>query len=498
MSQKPLDSLHPDFVPDPRRWTALIIMLLAMFINIVDMSIVNVALPGLQKGLGASSSQIEWVVAAYVLAFALGLLPFGRLGDIAGRKRIFLLGVAGFTLASVLCGIAPNINLLIIARIIQGIAGSMMIPQILAIAQVTFPPKERGFAFSFFGLTAGLASVAGPLMGGLIISANLWGLDWRPIFLVNLPIGIFALIAAWRVVPETPPHPGLSHDAGGILLSIIGILLLVFPLIEGRNYGWPLWSFAMIAASFAVFALFYLWEKRREAAGQTQLLSVSLMKNRNFAIGSLVTMIFFSGLPGFFFILVLFLQSGFGLTPLESGLTTIPFPAGVLLASVFSGRIGSKMMPQRLMGGALLMVAGMAALRYIIGGVTDEVNHWLLVAPLVISGFGIGVSISALFQTILMGVPPRDAGSGSGALQAFQQIGGALGVALVGELFFSKLTAALASGSLPHPAFAAAARQGLIYEIAVFAIMAAMVPLLKAAPGKAKTEDQPPVAVETL
>ena len=214
MSQKPLDSLHPDFVPDPRRWTALIIMLLAMFINIVDMSIVNVALPGLQKGLGASSSQIEWVVAAYVLAFALGLLPFGRLGDIAGRKRIFLLGVAGFTLASVLCGIAPNINLLIIARIIQGIAGSMMIPQILAIAQVTFPPKERGFAFSFFGLTAGLASVAGPLMGGLIISANLWGLDWRPIFLVNLPIGIFALIAAWRVVPETPPHPGLSHDAG--------------------------------------------------------------------------------------------------------------------------------------------------------------------------------------------------------------------------------------------------------------------------------------------
>ena len=496
MSNPALESHHPDFVPDPRRWSALIIMLLAMFINIIDLSIVNVALPSLQKGLGASSSQIEWVVAAYVLAFALGLLPFGRLGDIVGRKRIFMLGVAGFTIASLLCGVAPSINLLIVARILQGLAGSMMIPQVLAIAQVTFPPKERGFAFSFFGLTAGLASVAGPLMGGLLISANLYGLDWRPIFLVNLPIGIFALIAAWRVVPETKPHPGLTHDLGGILLASIGILLMVFPLIEGRGYGWPVWAFAMIAASFVVFALFYLWEKRREAANQTQLLSVSLMKNRNFAIGSLITMIFFSGLPGFFFILALFLQSGFGFTPLQSGLTTIPFPIGVLIASLLSGRLGNKMMPQRLMGGALMLVIGMATLRYVIAGVTDEVNHWWLVVPLVISGFGLGVAISALFQTILVGVPPRDAGSASGALQAFQQIGGALGVALVGELFFSKLAALMQAGGSAHLAFVEAAKHGLIYEIAVFVIMAAMVPLLKAAPKQGASDGQAPVIVE--
>ena len=193
--------------PIPRRWPALATLLLAGFMNLIDVTIVNVALPRLQASLGATSTEIEWVVAAYVLAFALGLLPFGRLGDIIGRKRMFLIGISLFTLFSALCGLAPSIDMLIGARVLQGLAGAMMMPQVLAIAQVMFPPRERGFAFSLFGLSAGLASVAGPLAGGLLIGADLFGLDWRPIFLVNIPVGILAVIAGRALVPALPPHP---------------------------------------------------------------------------------------------------------------------------------------------------------------------------------------------------------------------------------------------------------------------------------------------------
>ena len=496
MSQSHQNPHAADFVPDPRRWRALVILLLAAFMNLIDITIVNVALPSLQNGLNASSSQIEWVVAAYVLAFALGLLPFGRLGDIVGRKKMFLIGVTAFTFVSFLCGIAPSINTLIAARVLQGVAGAVMMPQVLAIMQSTFPPKERGFAFSFFGLSAGLASVAGPIVGGLLIGANLFGLDWRPIFLVNIPIGIFAVIAAWRLVPATPPHPGLTHDLGGIVLVSASIMALVFPLIEGRSYGWPFWAFAMIGASFFGFLAFYLWEQRRESGGKTQLLSISLMKNRNFAIGSLITMIFFSGMPGFFLVLALFLQSGFGFSPLQSGLATIPFPVGVLAASLISGRLANRFLLRRLLFGAILLVIGMSVLRWIMGGVTDGIDQWQFAAPLAIAGFGLGTAISALFQTILSGVPPRDAGSGSGALQSIQQIGGALGVALVGEIFFSTLTKAFAIGAAPHAAFVSAAQKAMIYEIAAFALMAAMVPLLKPARQAAQDGAQAPVMTE--
>src|SRR5215217_6349412 len=240
--------------PDPRRWLALFILLIANFMNLIDVTIVNVAIPSMQQNLGADASQIEWVIAAYIMAFALGLLPFGRLGDIVGRTTLFLWGVAGFTLASGLCGLAPNIEFLIAARVIQGLAGAMMTPQVLAIATVTFPPHERGQAFSLFGLSAGLASVCGPILGGVLVSANLFGLDWQPIFLVNIPIGIAAVVAGWFLIPRLPGHPGLKNDFVGIVLFGLGILAVVFPIVEGRTYGWPLWTFAMMVAGVALMA----------------------------------------------------------------------------------------------------------------------------------------------------------------------------------------------------------------------------------------------------
>jgi EmrB/QacA subfamily drug resistance transporter len=481
---------------DPRRWAALAILLVASFMNLIDVTIVNVALPSMQANLGASSSQIEWVVAAYVLSFALFLLPFGRLGDIVGRRGMFLLGVGAFTVGSALCGLAPSIEMLIGARVLQGIAGAMMTPQVMAIVTVIFPPKERALAFSFFALTAGLASVTGPIAGGLLISADLWGLDWRPIFLVNIPLGILAVVIASRVVPRVAPHPGLSNDFVGIGIFGLSIVAVVFPLVEGRVYGWPVWAFGLIAAGLAGLVVFYFWERARATAGKSELLPTVLLENRNFVIGTLMTLIFFSGIPGLFMILAIFFQSGFGLTPLESGLTTVPFPLGVLFVSLFGGRLGNRFLSQRVAIGATLLAIGMAYLRFTLGGVGDTIDHWVFVPPLFIAGAGLGFAVTALFQTILQGVPHKDAGSASGALQAFQQVGGALGVALVGEIFFTWLEHAREWGATSmHSGFINAASNAAWYEIGAFIVVALMVLLLRPLPKPAAVQPQVPVEV---
>src|SRR3982751_3074961 len=267
---------------DPRRWLALAVLLIASFMNLIDVTIVNVAIPSMQANLGADASQIEWVIAAYVLSFALGLLPFGRLGDIVGRTRMFLIGVTLFSAASAACGLAPSIEWLIAARVLQGLAGAIMTPQVLAIATVTFPPEERGQSFSLFGLSAGLAAVAGPIVGGLLIGANLGGLDWRPIFLVNVPVGILAVVLGWFIIPRPPGHPGLKNDPVGIVLFAASMVALVYPLIEGRTYGWPLWAWGMMAVAAVLLAIFVVWEKRQAGRDGPQLLSFSLIANKNF------------------------------------------------------------------------------------------------------------------------------------------------------------------------------------------------------------------------
>jgi EmrB/QacA subfamily drug resistance transporter len=353
----PASAAMPD-TADPRRWPALFVLLIANFMNLIDVTIVNVALPSMREGLGATDSQIEWVVAAFVLAFALGLLPFGRLGDIVGRTHMFLWGVGAFTAASALCGLAPNIEFLIIARVIQGLAGAMMTPQVLAIATVTFPPHERGQAFSLFGLSAGLASVCGPILGGLLISANLFGLDWQPIFLVNIPIGIAAIVAGYFLIPRLPGHAGLKNDYVGIVLFGVSIVLLVFPIVEGRAYGWPAWCLAMIVAGIVGLGLFTLWTRQRARRGEPQLLNFDLITNKDFMFGALVITVFASGIPGMFMVISLLLQSGFGFTPLQSGLTNTPFSVGVLLASFIAGRLGSRQLRSRLAASGILLSSG--------------------------------------------------------------------------------------------------------------------------------------------
>ncbi|MDB5474349.1 MAG: transporter [Devosia sp.] len=460
--------------PDPRRWLALFVLLIANFMNLIDVTIVNVALPSMRDNLGATDSQIEWVVAAYILAFALGLLPFGRLGDIFGRTRLFLIGVMSFTVASALCGLAPNIEFLIVARVIQGLAGAMMTPQVLAIATVTFPPHERGQAFSLFGLSAGLASVCGPILGGILVSANLFGMDWQPIFLVNIPIGIAAVIAGWLLIPRLPGHPGLKNDFVGIVLFGVAILAIVFPIIEGRAFGWPLWAFGMIAAGFGFMAAFVGWTRGRARAGEPQLLNFDLITNRQFMFGAFVTTVFASGIPGMFMVISLLLQSGFDLTPLQSGLTNTPFSVGVLIASAIAGRFGSRYLRGRLATSGALLVLGIGWLRLYLAGVTETIDQLAFLAPLLIAGIGLGLGFSSLFQLVLANVPRRDAGAGSGALQAFQQVGGALGVAFIGQIFFGRLSGNLAASQGAGPAFAEAAALALWYQVVCFGLVLAL------------------------
>ncbi|PWW01649.1 EmrB/QacA subfamily drug resistance transporter [Hoeflea marina] len=452
------------------------ILLLAGFMNLIDVTIVNVALPSMQSGLAATSSGIEWVVAAYICAFAIGLLPFGRLGDMLGRRNVFLAGIACFSIASALCGMAPTIETLVPARVLQGVSGAMMTPQTLAIAQVIFPIHERAMAFSLFGLTAGLASVAGPLVGGLLIEADLFGLGWRPIFLVNVPVGIFAIIAGLRFIPSMAGNRAIGIDRVGIAIAAATLLLVIFPLVEGRNFDWPLWCFLLMLLSVPMAYGFVRWQGRQARRGRPQLLPVSLLSNRQFLGGTVLVALFFSGVPGFFMVLAVFLQSGFGLDPLHSGLTTMPFPAGVLLASLVSGRLGARFPRQRIFLGSLMLVIGLLWLKALAATIGNAFHSTDFLPPLALAGLGLGTAVSPLFQSVLSSVQGRDAGSASGGVQSFQQVGAALGVAVMGQIFFSRLPQGAGD---PHPAFVQALEAAMIYGCITFALVGVFGLLIK-------------------
>ena len=450
-------------------------LLLAGFMNLIDITIVNVAIPSLQDAFDATDSQIEWVVAAYIMAFALFLIPAGRLGDVIGRRRMFVAGVAVFGIGSLLCGMAPSIGALVAARVLQGIGGAMIGPQTLALVPVLFPPRERGLAFALFGLSAGLASVTGPVLGGWLISLDIGGLGWRPIFLVNVPVGLLTIFAALRFVPPVAGDRSLRLDFVGIGLAGVALLLILFPLIEGRQFGWPWWCFALIAAALPVTLAFALWQRHRARIGKAQLLPVVLFRYRSYVIGLAITMLIFGGIPGFFLVLAFMLQVGNGLTPLESGLTTLPFSLGVLVASVVSGALGLRWPRKRIMAGCLMLAGGMILLRTVLPTGGETLVRAALFPPLIIAGLGLGTAISPLFQTILSNVEDGDAGAASGALQAFQQVGGALGLAVMGEVFFSHLGRSLPGAADPVAVYSDALQLAILPGIAGFVCVAFLV-----------------------
>ena len=471
-------------LPDPRRWLSLAVLLLAAFMNLVDVTIVNVALPSIQTGLNASYAQAQWIVAGYILTFALGLIPGGRLGDIVGRKRMFLGGVAGFTLASTLCGLAPNPTILVTARVLQGLMAAAMVPQVLAIIQVSFPPKEWGTAFGFFGAAAGLATVTGPIVGGLLISANLFDLAWRPIFLVNVPVGLLALLAATALISESRSPEATSLDLPGVGLVTVGLLLLVYPLVQGRDLGWPRWAFLSMSAAVLVLGLFALWEKRKARIDEPPLVSPSLFKQRAFVAGLLITLIFFSGITGFFLVIAVYLQDGLGFTALRSGLTIVPFSVGVFAASTASAALAPRFGRGVLSAGTLLLAAGMAGIMWTLQRYGVDVTSWEFLPALLVAGVGMGLVVAPLFDFILTGVDGRDAGIASGVLNAVQQVGNAVGVAIIGVVFFGTIGGQGVSGaSTPNQetlaqTFTLAMQWAVGYDVVVFIVCFGLIFLL--------------------
>jgi EmrB/QacA subfamily drug resistance transporter len=423
-----------------RRWLALVVVLVAGFMDLLDVTIVNVAIPSILRDLRADYAQIEWIVAGYVLGFAALLITGGRLGDIFGRRRLFLIGVSGFTLASALCGVAGNPELLIGARCLQGAMAGLMVPQILAIIHVSFSREERGKAYGIWGAVLGSASVGGLILGGLLVQANLAGLEWRPIFLVNVPVGLAALIAAWFVIDESRSPAATRLDPVGVVLATTGILMLVYPLTEGRSLGWPVWTFLLMAGSVLVLALFVGYEWRRIRTGGSPLVVLGLFRARAFAAGMVLWLIFWVALGGFFLVWTLYLQVGLGWSPLRAGLTAVSFAVGAaagagLSVQVLTPRFGRKV----LMAGAALNAIGFAWYAIISLHYGPAIHSSQMVGPLATAGAGFGLVAAPMVDAILTGVPVRDAGSASGLLSTIQQVGMATGVALAGVLFFGLL-----------------------------------------------------------
>jgi EmrB/QacA subfamily drug resistance transporter len=439
--------------PDPRRWLTLVVLLLAAFMNLLDVSIVNIAIPSIQANLHASYADVQWALAGYTLAYAVVLITGGRLGDAYGRKRLFLIGVTGFTIMSALCGAAQSPGMLITCRVLQGAMGAIMIPQVLSVIQVIFPPAERIKALAAFGVTAGLGTVSGPLLGGLLTQHNLFGLDWRPIFLINVPVGIPAVATAAVLVRESraPRPPRL--DPGGVLLSTAALLLLLYPLVQGRQFGWPAWTFAAMAASVPVFALFVWYERAKTRRDGSPLVQLSLFTQRAFSIGITTAVTFFLGVTSFALILTLFLQLGLGFTPLHAGLTFLPFSGGVLVASGAAARLAPRFGRGVTMVGALVMAAGMAGLLATVSHYGPAVTTGEMVPALIVAGLGMGAVIAPLADILLAGVDKEHAGSASGLFNTSIQVGASVGVAVIGVIFFGLL------GSQSGPAAASVAPQ---------------------------------------
>lgn len=432
---------------DPRRWIALMVVLIAGFMDLLDVTIVNVAIPSILKDLHATYAQIEWIVNGYMLGFATVLITGGRLGDIFGRRRLFLVGVAGFTAASAVCGVAASPAMLIGARFVEGAMAGLMVPQILAIIHVTFPARERGKVFGVWGGVLGSASAAGLVAGGLLLRWNIAGLHWRPIFLVNVPVGLAALAAGWFVVRESRSPAAPRLDLPGIVLAMTGVLMLVYPLTEGRTLGWPAWTFGMMAAAVIVLALLVVYQWRRIRTVGSPLVALGLFRSRPFSVGMAVWLVFWVASGGFFLTWTLYMQVGLGWTPLRAGLTAVIYAVGAaagagLSVQMFAPRFGRRV----LMAGALLNAAGFAGYAWAAFHYGPGIGSAQMAAPLAASGFGFGLVVAPMVDAILTGVPIPDAGSGSGLLSTNQQVGMALGVALVGVLFFTLLAGSSGRG----------------------------------------------------
>ena len=424
--------------PLPTRQAAgvLVVVVVADLMDLLDTTIANLAGPAIRADLGGNETALQWVLAAYTTAFAIGLVTSGRLGDRLGRRRLFLVGMVGFTLASLACGLAPGVPFLIAARAVQGLAGAVMIPQGLALVKVAFPPDQLRKALIPFGPIMGLATVAGPVLAGWLMHLELFGSQWRAIFLINVPIGLVAAVLAWFLLPsDSGEDRTLRIDLAGVTLLTLASLLLIVPLVEGREYGWPAWTFAMMAAAVVALALFVHSERR----SRHPVIPPSLFRRRSFVVGLVITGAFFASFTGFQLAFNLLLQLGLGWTPLATGLALIPWALGTAVAIGLSGAVlVDKFGRSSVQFGLVIGVAGLLMLWWTLAHSGGQLTAWTTAPALAVIGFGSGMVFIPTFDYILGDASIEEAGAGSGMLNAVQQFANAIGFAALGTVFFAR------------------------------------------------------------
>lgn len=463
---------------------ALVVVLVAVFMELLDATIVSVAAPSIAASLGTSESELQWTVAGYTLALGAGLITGGRIGDQFGRRRAFLLGLAGFTIASLLCAIASSPGFLIAGRVAQGLTGSLMIPQVFGIIRSSFTSSQRAKAFGAYGGVLGLASVAGPLLGGFLVNADLFGLGWRTIFWVNVPIGVLGLILGVRFIPESREPGSRKLDLVGALLAALASVLVLLPLVQGREWGWPWWGFALLALSIPITALFFMRESRLAALGDQPILDPALLRIRAFVSGLSASLLFFGGIGSFFFLLALYLQLGTGRDALETGMIILPYAIGSILTSGIGVQFANRAGRVFLVSGSLLLAISQSIVLLIIRNGADP-SYWALALPMFIGGLGIGLTAPILVNIIIAGVPGKDAGAAGAVLTTVGQIGNSTGIAILGVVFFSMLNSSFADGANPLISYGAALSSVLPWLIVCYVIAAGLMLLL---PAKATSE----------
>lgn len=462
---------------------ALLVVLFASFMDLLDVTIITVAAPDIATNLKASEAQLQWMLAAYVLALGSGLVTGGRVGDAYGRRRVFLVSLAAFAVASAACALASSAGMLIALRALQGLAGGFMVPQVFGIIRSSFAPSAMAKAFGAYGAVQGLASVAGPLLGGALVDADLWGLGWRTIFWINVPVAVLALALGLRFLPESHAPGRTRLDVVGALLAAVGVFLVLLPLVQGRDWGWPGWGWGLLVLGLVVLAGFLAYERRLARAGGQPVLDPSLLSIRPFSAGLAAAVFFFGGLASFFLVLSIYLQLGTGRTAWETGLVILPYALGSIITSGAGVALAAKAGRALLITGSLTLAASQGLLWWLVrDGATP--GYWALGGVMFLGGLGLGLGAPILVNVVLAGVPGRQAGAAGGALSTVNQIGGAIGIAILATVFFNALPATAPAGAPGTQAhvFGQALAHVMPWQVATYLLAAlAMLALPKAA-----------------
>ncbi|OIQ76097.1 multidrug resistance protein Stp [mine drainage metagenome] len=458
------------YEPDPQRWKALTVCLTAGFMTLLDVSIVNVALPSIRTGLGASDGELQWIVSGYALSFGLVLVAAGRLGDMRGRRTVFVVGVVVFTVSSMLAGIAPSPTWLVLARLLQGVGGGIINPQVSGLIQQLFRGQERGRAFGRLGTVIGISTAIGPVLGGALIAVFGVDVGWRWIFFVNVPVGALAIVLAYRYLPPSrrPAAAGdRDLDPVGVLALGAGVVAILWPLVSGE--AWRATDVIWIVAGLAILGGFGWWERRYLARGRAPMVDISLFRLTSYTAGATLALVYFTGFTGIFFVLTLYFQNGLGYSPLLAGVAITSFALGSAAAALIGGRLVHRFGRSLVVAGLVLFIVGILVTDTVIDrhGAASDLGWWTAL-PLLLAGLGSGLVISPNQTLTLAQVPVQRAGAAGGVLQTGQRLGTATGIAAIGSLYFAGLrTTGDPAVAVSHGLRACAAITGLALLIGV-------------------------------